>query len=59
MNGIRNNGAISDSHDIDVGVPQGSVIGSLLCIVFIIDLPSVVNKCKITLYVDDTALFLR
>ena len=50
-------GAISDSHDIDVGVPQGSVPGPLLFIVFINVLPNVVNKCKITLYADDTALF--
>ncbi len=48
------NGAISDSDDIDVGVAQWSVLGPLLFIVFINDLPSMVNKWKITLYADDS-----
>ena len=48
------NGAISDSHDIHVGVPGPWSIIILFFFFLINDLPSVVNNCKITF---DTGLF--
>lgn len=51
------NGAISDSCKVTCGVPQGSILGPLFFIMFINDLSSSIQKSKVILYADDTALF--
>jgi hypothetical protein len=51
------NGAVSDPQSIPFGVPQGSILGPLLFIVYINELPSVVKNCNIQLYADDTLIY--
>lgn len=45
----------SDKQNIDCGVPQGSVLGPLLFLIFVNDLPSVVDSMNLTLFADDTS----
>jgi hypothetical protein len=55
---------VSDSQfsewaDIMTGVPQGSVLGPLLFLIYLFDLPKVLKSCFYLMYADDIQLYIH
>ena len=51
------NGSMSTLQAIHTGVPQGSIIGPLMFLIYINDLPDVLLHSKALMYADDTVLY--
>ena len=51
-------GKSSQEHPVNAGVPQGSILGSTLFLLYINDLPDNVI-CNIAIYADDTTFFSK
>ena len=60
MNQTQNveiNGTLSNPRMVPCGVPQGSFLGPLFCLIYVNDMEAAV-KCKRILYADDSALLV-
>ena len=47
----------SNLRDITCGVPQGSILGPMLFLMYVNDLSSIVKNCKYQLYAEDTVIY--
>ena len=56
---VHLNGTDSETRNITCGVPQGSVLGPLLFLLYINDLPNISQKLKFYLFADDTNIYLE
>ena len=55
---VHINKTFSESRNLLCGVPQGSILGPLLFLLYINDMPQAI-ECKLLLYADDTCLIFQ
>ena len=50
---------MSNQEPVSIGVAQGSILGPLLFVIYMNDLPDVLEHCSVTLYADNTVLSFK
>ena len=56
---VKINGTLSSIGHLTLGIPQGSVLGPLLFLIYINDLPNISERFQSILFADDTTLSFR
>lgn len=54
----RYNNTVSEAEAVELGVPQGSVLGPLLFILYINDLTKALRRACVNLFADDTVIYI-
>lgn len=50
---------ISEPHEIDIGVPQGTPLSCLLFNIYINEMPRILSKCSMKLFADDAMIWIE
>ena len=56
---VKVNNVISEVKSIDSGVPQGSVLGPILYLIYVNELPNISDQFSTCLFADDTTLIFK
>ena len=54
---VKFNKSISNVQKVPIGVPQGTILGPILFLLYVNDFPKCLKNCKSVIYGDDTTIY--